>query len=392
MRKVCVFTGTRAEYGLLNPLMEEIRKSGALRLQILATGAHLSPEFGLTYKEIEEDGFSIDEKVEMLLSSDTPVGISKSIGLGVIGFGESLERLTPDIAVILGDRFEALAFALACAVSRIPIAHIHGGELSEGVLDDAFRHSITKMSHLHFTSTDEYRMRVIQLGEDPSRVFAVGAMGIDNIKRMKLLSRKDLENEIGFRFGSRNLLVTFHPVTLEAHTARRQFQALLDALTELDGAKIIFTKANADAGGRVINGMIDHYVSTYQKRCVGLTSMGQKRYLSAMLYVDAVVGNSSSGIIEAPSFRIGTINIGDRQRGRARAGSVIDCAPTRNAISRAFSKLYSHAFSKRLKGVVNPYGNGNSAKRIADILTKTDIVSLKKKFYDIRISKGGKER
>lgn len=384
MRKICVFTGTRAEYGLLRPLMEEIRGGKGLLLQVMVTGMHLSPEFGLTYREIEKDSFRIDEKVEMLLSSDTPAGIAKSLGLGVMGFGEALERLRPEIAVVLGDRFEALAFAVACTVSRVPISHIHGGELSEGVYDDAFRHSITKMSHLHFTSTEAYRRRVIQLGEEPSCVFAVGALGIDNIKKMKLLTKRELEKEIGFRFNRRNLLVTFHPVTLEKNTAGRQFQNLLDALTELEDTDFIFTKANADTDGRVINEMIDKYVATNSGRSIAFASMGQVRYLSAMRYVDAVVGNSSSGIIEAPSFQICTVNIGDRQRGRIRAGSVIDCKPTRNDIKRALEKLYSEEFRAGLKEVTNPYGDGNAAGQISAVLRDYDLNGiLKKTFFDV---------
>jgi UDP-hydrolysing UDP-N-acetyl-D-glucosamine 2-epimerase len=383
-RKICVFTGTRAEYGLLKPLMDEIKKEPALELQIVASAMHLSPEFGLTYKEIEKDGFKIDEKVEMLLSSDTPVGICKSIGLGVISYSEVLERLKPDIVVILGDRFEALAFAIASFIHRIPIAHLYGGEATYGLIDEGIRHSITKMSYLHFTSTEEYRKVVIQLGEAPERVFNVGALGIDNIKKMKLLTKEELEKRLNFKFGKRNLLVTYHPVTLEKGTSREHFENLLAVLDELEEVKIIFTKANADTEGRIINYMIDEFVERHKDKAIAFTSMGQLLYLSTMKYVDAVVGNSSSGIIEAPSFKIGTINIGDRQKGRIRAKSVIDCEPTKESIRKAFELLYSSEFQNQLKKVVNPYGDGKAAERIVKVLKTFDIASIKKEFFRIK--------
>ena len=383
-RKICVFTGTRSEYGLLKPLMDEIKKEPTLELQIVASAMHLSPEFGLTYKEIEKDGFKIDEKVEMLLSSDTPVGICKSIGLGVISYSEVLERLKPDIVVILGDRFEALAFAIASFIHRIPIAHLYGGEATYGLIDEGIRHSITKMSYLHFTSTEEYRKVVIQLGEAPERVFNVGALGIDNIKKMKLLTKEELEKRLNFKFGKRNLLVTYHPVTLEKGTSREHFENLLAVLDELEEVKIIFTKANADTEGRIINYMIDEFVERHKDKAIAFTSMGQLLYLSTMKYVDAVVGNSSSGIIEAPSFKIGTINIGDRQKGRIRAKSVIDCEPTKESIRKAFELLYSSEFQNQLKKVVNPYGDGKAAERIVKVLKTFDIASIKKEFFRIK--------
>lgn len=382
-RKICIFTGTRAEYGLLRPLMEEIKKDEKLQLQIIASGMHLSPEFGLTFKEIEKDGFNIDEKVEMLLSSDTPAGISKSIGLGIIGYADALSRLKPDITVILGDRFEALAFAIASFIHRIPIAHLYGGEATYGLIDEGIRHSITKMSYLHFTSTEEYRKVVIQLGESPERVFNVGALGIDNIKKMNLLSKDELEKKLQFKFGKRNFLVTYHPVTLEKETTKEHFRNLLSVLEELKEIKIIFTKANADTEGRIINYMIDEFVKKYPYRAKAFVSMGQLLYLSTMQYVDAVVGNSSSGIIEAPSFKIGTINIGDRQKGRIRAESVIDCEPTKESIKKAIEKLYSQEFQEKLKKVVNPYGDGYAAERIVKILKDFNICSVKKEFYRI---------
>ena len=384
--KVCVITGTRAEYGLLYWLMKEIQNDKDLELQVIATGMHLSPEFGLTYKEIEKE-FEINKKIEILLSSDTPVGISKSMGLAQISFAEAFDDLKPDIVIVLGDRFEIFAAASAALVSRIPIAHIHGGEVTEGAVDEAFRHSITKMSHLHFTSTEEYRKRVIQLGEEPNRVFNVGAMGIENIKRLKLLSKEEFEKSINFKLNKKNILVTFHPVTLENATAKEQFSELLSAIDELDDTNIIFTKANADTDGRIINKMIDEYVAKNKNKAIAFTSLGQLRYLSALQFVDAVVGNSSSGILEAPSFKIGTINIGDRQKGRIKAKSVIDCEPKKESIQKAFAKLYSSEFQDMLKNVKNPYEqDGFPSKKIIKILKNTDVKNLiKKRFYDIKV-------
>ena len=388
-RTICVVTGSRAEYDLLSPLLEEIKRDRDIRLQLLVTGTHLSPEFGLTYQKIEADGFVIDEKIEVLLSSDTPVSILKSMGLGMISFAEAYERLKPDIIVVLGDRFEIFSAVASALVSRIPVAHIHGGELTEGTFDDSLRHSITKMSHLHFTSTEEYRERVIQLGENPNRVFNVGALGLDNIKRLKLLSKKVLERELNFSFNKHNLLVTFHPVTLEDNTSRKQFHNLLRVLDELKNTNLVFTKANADTNGRIINEMIDNYVKSNSHKSIAFTSMGQIRYLSAMQFVDAVVGNSSSGIIEAPSFKIGTINIGDRQKGRIKSDSVIDCESTLQGIRGAFIQLYSKKFQQFLKNVTNPYGGENVARKIKSALKKCHLDNIiKKSFYDIELRHG----
>lgn len=384
-RKVCVVTGTRAEYGLLFWLMKEIEADTDLELQIIATGMHLSPEFGLTYKEIEKD-FKIDKKIEILLSSDTPIGISKSMGLAQISFAESYDELKPDIVVVLGDRYEIFSAASAAMVARIPIAHLHGGEATEGLIDEPIRHSITKMSHLHFTATEEYRKRVIQLGENPERVFNVGGMGIENIKRLKLLSKEEFESCINFKLNKRNILVTFHPVTLEKSTAKEQFQELLNAIDELSETNIIFTKANSDTDGRIINQMIDDYVAKNSNKAVAFTSHGQLRYLSALQFMDAVVGNSSSGIAEAPTFKIGTINIGDRQKGRIKASSVIDCQPNKKDIQKAFEKLYSNDFQESLKRTKNPYGDGMPSKKIVDILKNIELTDIvKKHFYDIEV-------
>jgi len=383
-RKICIVTGTRAEYGLLYWLMKEIQEDPDLVLQIIATGMHLSPEFGLTYRQIGDGGFKIDKKIEMLLSSDTPIGISKSMGLGMIGFAEAYEELKPDIVVLVGDRFEIFCAAAGACVSRIPIGHIHGGETTLGAVDEAFRHSITKMSHLHFTSTEEYRKRVIQLGESPDRVFNVGALGIENIRKLPLLSRENLEKEIDFSLGQQCILVTYHPVTLEQATAQKQFQNLLDAIDAIAGLRAIFTKSNADTEGRIINQMIDEYVTTKKNTAISFTSMGQLRYLSAMKHVDAVVGNSSSGIVEAPSFKTPTVNIGDRQKGRIQAESVINCLPIKEAIVKSIRRTLSTEFRQSIGNLWSPYEKENTAKNIKEIIKHFDLRnSLKKKFYDI---------
>lgn len=385
MKKICVVTGTRAEYGLLYWTLKEIEEDPALSLQLCVTGMHLSPEFGLTYKQIEADGFQIDKKIEILLSSDSSVGVSKSIGLGVISFSEAFSELKPDMVLVLGDRFEVFAAATAAMVSNIPIAHCHGGEATEGVIDEPIRHSVTKMSHVHFTATEEYRRRVIQLGEQPESVHNVGALGIENINRLKLLDRQGFEESIGFKLGKRNVLVTFHPVTLEQATAELQFKEVLRALDELEDTHIIFTKPNADTDGRVIIQLIDEYVKAHPDKSVAFISLGQLRYLSALQHVDVVAGNSSSGLIEVPSFRKATIDIGDRQRGRIKADSVISCAPNYEAVKEAFSKAFSTGFTDSLKEIKNPYGEKNASKEIVRILKETDTENLlKKKFFDLK--------
>ncbi len=383
LKKICVFTGTRADYGLLRPLMREIQTHPALSLLLLVSGTHLSPEFGMTVREIETSGFVADEKVEILLSSDSSTGVSKSIGLGLIGFSEAMGRMSPDMLVVLGDRYEALAAAISAMISRIPIAHIHGGETTTGVVDEAIRHAITKMSHLHFTSTDEYRRRVIQLGEDPGRVFNVGALGIENIRSCALLDRHALEKEIDFRLGANSALVTFHPATLEPDASRDQFAQLLSALDRHNELRIIFTKANADMDGRVINQMIDNYVAVNSRRAVAFASLGQLRYLSAMREVNLVLGNSSSGIIEAPSFGVPTVNIGERQKGRVRAASVVDCAPNAEAIAQAIKRCLALEFAATARRTVNPYAKEGTARAIAEYLAEACPVPLKKDFYDL---------
>ena len=382
-RKICVITGTRAEYGLMRWVIQGIKDDPELTLQVIATGMHLSPEFGLTYREIEKDGFQIDRKVEMLTSSDTPVGIAKSMGLGLIGFADALSELQPDLMVVLGDRFEIFSAVSAALVARIPVAHLHGGETTEGAFDEALRHSITKMSHLHFVAAEEYRQRVIQLGEQPERVFLVGGLGIDNIKRLKLLDRAALEASLDFKFGQKNLLITFHPVTLETSTAADQMAELLAALAALRDTQLIFTMPNADTDGRALIKMVEQFVAQHAN-ARAYTSLGQLRYLSCIAQVDGVVGNSSSGLAEVPSFKKGTINVGDRQRGRLQAESVINCEPTRQGIEAALVKLYSADFKASLSQVRNPYGEGGASEQVVNTIKHYAIDGLaKKSFYDL---------
>ena len=384
MRKICVITGTRAEYGLLYWLMKEIDADKDLDLQIVVTGMHLSSEFGNTYQQIEKDGFTINKKVDISLVSDSEVCISKSMGIGMIGFADVLHDLSPDLIVVLGDRFEIFSAISTAMIAKIPVAHLHGGETTEGAFDESIRHSITKMSHLHFTATKEYKNRVIQLGEQPNRVFNVGGSGIDNINKLNLLSRADFEKEINFSLGEKNILVTFHPVTLEKSTAKMQFKELLDCIDELKDTKIIFTKSNSDTDSRTINSMIDDYVAN-NDNTIAFTSMGQLNYLSALQFIDAVVGNSSSGLHEAPSFKIGTIDIGDRQKGRIKADSVISCLPRKKDIDIAFSHLYSKDFQNKVCNVKNPYGEGGASKKIVNIIKNINLCNiLKKSFYDLK--------
>tara|TARA_B100000959_G_scaffold244238_2_gene268063 strand:+ start:371 stop:1534 length:1164 start_codon:yes stop_codon:yes gene_type:complete len=381
--KICVITGTRAEYGLLRWVMDGIQKSSKLELQIIATGMHLSPEFGLTYREIEKDGFRINKKVEMLVSSDTKVSLAKSMGLGMIGLAEAFEELKPDLILVLGDRFEIFSAVAAGMVARIPVVHLHGGEATEGLIDESIRHSVTKMSHLHFVAAEEYRNRVIQMGEEPDRVFLVGGLGIDSIVKMNLLARSELEESLDFKFGKKNLLVTFHPVTLEENTSEEQMEELLSALGKLKETHVIITMPNADTDGRILFGLIENFVRTHPNS-KAFTSLGQLRYLSCIKHVDAIVGNSSSGLTEVPSFKKATINIGDRQRGRIKADSVIDCEPLEKSILEAVRKLYSQEFKKNLKSVINPYGTGGASDAIVKVLENISFDHiLKKRFYNL---------
>ena len=385
MRKICVVTSTRAEYGLLYWLLKEIKADSELKLQLIVTGMHLSPEFGLTYKEIEKE-FKIDKKIEILSSSHTSLDICAEMARVYEKFAPALAELKPDILVLLGDRYEIFGVAGVASIMQIPIAHIHGGETTQGAFDEAFRHSITKMSHIHFAATNEYANRIIQLGEEPSRVFNVGGPGIENIKKLNLLNKDEFEKSINFKLAKKNILITFHPATLENSSAREQFNELLNSLDELEETNFIFTKANSDTDGDVINKMIDEYVSQNSQKAVAFASLGQLRYLSAIKFVDIVLGNSSSGLLEVPSFKKTTINIGDRQKGRARASSVIDVRPAKEEILAAIKRAYSKEFEQTLKDTINPYDGGNPSKKMVKILKEIKLDGiLKKKFYDIGI-------
>ena len=378
-----MITGTRAEYGLLRPLMLKIRDDALIELQVIVTGMHLSPEFGLTYKEIESDGFRIDRKVEMLLSSDTGVGVGKSVGVGVFGFVDALVYLEPDLIVVLGDRFEIFSAVTASLFLKFPVLHLHGGEVTEGVLDEPMRHAITKMSHVHCVAAEEYRQRVIQLGEQPSRVHLVGGLGVDAIRQTDFMDRVELETKMNFKFKFKNLIVTFHPETLSDVAAETQMTELLAALEELTDTGLIFTLPNADSGGRRLISMLKAFEAKHSNASI-YSSLGHQRYLSCMAHCDGVVGNSSSGLLEAPSLRVGTINLGERQRGRLQAESVINCRAERAEIGMALRKLYSEDFQDSLTSVMNPYGDGGASARVLEIIKSLDFEEiLHKSFYDI---------
>lgn len=388
MKTISILTATRAEYGLLKPIIERLNSAPELDVRVVVTGAHLSPEFSLTYKEIEKDGIVIDEKIEMLLSADSTTSISKSMGLAMISFADYFDRINPDLLVVLGDRYETLAVCTVAMNQRIPVAHLYGGETTEGAIDESIRHAISKMSYLHFTSTPDYRKRVIQLGEQPERVFDVGAIGVENILTQNLLSQSELEKSLGFQLNRPYAMVTFHPVTLEDNQSEEQFQKLLDTVSNRKDIFFIFTKANADANGRIINKMIDSYVSN-NNNAVAFTSMGMIRYLSALKYCNFVMGNSSSGILEAPSFGIPTINIGDRQKGRIQAQSIINCEPDQDSIELAIKLAMSEDFIEIARNVKNPYGNGQTSRKIVDVIKEfilNDKVDLKKKFFDLEVN------
>lgn len=383
MRKICVITGTRAEFGLLRPLIELIANDKELQLQLIATGMHLSPEFGYTLNEITEAGFMVDKKVECLLSSDSSVGVSKTIALAISGFADALESLQPDLVVVLGDRTEILGAVIAAGMANIPIAHLHGGETTEGAYDEAIRHSITKFSHLHFTSTEAYRKRVIQLGEQPNTVFNVGAIGLDAIKKLKLLSREEFENSIGLKLKKRNVLITYHPVTLEKEAPIETFQNILTSLDELTDTALIFTHANSDKNGRIINKMITEYVNSHKDKAVEFKSLGQLRYLSALQFVDFVIGNSSSSILEVPAFHIPTINIGDRQKGRICNESVINSNNSLEDIKKSITFALDKTFREKIQQQELLYGNGTAAEKILQIIKEHNHISIKKSFHNI---------
>lgn len=384
MKKIAVFTGTRAEYGLLYWLLKDIEADNELELILLVSGMHLSPEFGLTYNTIESDGFKISEKIEVLLSSNTKEGVAKSIGLGVLGFTDALSRQNPDVLVVLGDRFEALAIAQTAMILGIPIVHLHGGEITEGAYDDAIRHAITKLSYLHVTSAEEYRQRVIQLGEAPERVFNFGAIGLDHLSRESFMSISELSESMGFTLNKPYMLVTYHPVTLAEENPVTSFNALLASLDEFPEHQIILTYPNADNGGRSIIPLLERYASDNSKRVLAIPSLGQRRYLSAVKHSSVVVGNSSSGIIEVPSFDVATVNIGMRQKGRLAARSVIHCKPCKNNIVSAIRSGIIQEYKVNGENVVNPYGQGDSSSQIITLL-KHMTVSPFKSFYDLNV-------
>lgn len=388
MKKIIsILTATRAEYGLLKPIITKLNTIEKFDIRIVATGAHLSPEFGLTYKEIQKDGFKIDEEIEILLSSDTPSSISKSMGLAMISFSDYFSKLNPDLLIVLGDRYETLAVATTAMNQRIPIAHLYGGETTEGAIDESIRHAITKLSYLHFTSTNEYRNRVIQLGEHPDRVYNVGAIGIENILNEKHLSKEELEKELKIDLSKPYVLGTFHPVTLENNTSEKQIESLLEVCKEYKNLNFLLTKANADAKGRIINQIIDRY-AIENDNIATFTSLGMKRYLSALKYCSMVIGNSSSGLIEAPSFGIPTINIGDRQKGRLQASSIINCQPSKDSIKQAIVQAMSKSFVEEAKKTINPYGSGNTSDKIIEVIKEYVFgkkIDLKKKFYDCEV-------
>lgn len=384
MRKICVVTGTRAEYGILSNLMKLIQFDENLILQVIVTNMHLSPEFGLTYREIESDGFKIDKKVEMLLSSDTPNGTVKSMGLATIGFADALEDLKPDLIVVLGDRYEMLSVAQAALIYKIPVAHLYGGEITEGAYDDSIRHAITKLSHLHFTSTEEYRRRVIQMGESPERVFCVGSLGVDNMMNEPIMALDELENSLDFNLTSKYILITFHPVTMETNTAQRQCEALLRGVEEIsDRYKLLFTLPNSDTGGRVIISLIKDFVKSHPDKSIAIESLGKKRYYSALKYASAVVGNSSSGLAEAPAYHIPTLNIGNRQKGRTRSDSVVDCEASYDSIKMALTHTLSDKMREVARNAVNPYFKADTLQSVYRVIATYDFKDLIiKKFYN----------
>ena len=382
-KRVCVVTGSRADYGLLKLVMKNIKIDKELILQTVVTGTHLSSKYGSTYKEIEGDGFRIDRKVKILSSDNSSRGLLKSMANCQIKFPSIFSDLKPDLIIVLGDRFEIFSITSVALVACIPVAHLHGGESTEGAIDEAFRHSITKMSHIHFVANDVYRKRVIQLGEKPSKVFNVGGLGVDCINSLRLIKRDELESNIGFKLKNKNLLITFHSVTLEDGSTKKQFVELLAALRPLKETGLIFTLPNADTDGLVIIKLINEFVSNSLNSIV-FKSLGQLHYLSCMSQMDGVIGNSSSGLLEAPSLKIPTINIGDRQKGRLQASSVINCRPERLCIVKAIKKLDSKRFLVGLKKTISPYGKGGASKKIVKIIKnlKSDGI-LKKQFFDL---------
>ena len=382
-KTICVVTGTRAEYGLLKCLLRDIQMDGNFDLKIIVTGTHLSLVHGLTINEIIADGFNIDAKIDMLLGSDSSLEITKSMGIELIGFADALNKFNPDLLIILGDRYEMLIAATAALMAKVPVAHIHGGEVTQGAFDDSIRHAITKLSQIHFVASEEYRKRVIQMGEQPNQVFCVGGLGVGAIGRTQLLSRDDLEKALGLKLTNRNLLITFHPETWGKNSPEKQIKSLLSVLETLGDANLVFTGTNSDAGGSTVMRLIRQFVERKSNAYL-FDSLGHTRYLSCLKYFDGVIGNSSSGLLEAPSFQIGTINIGNRQQGRLMADSVISCDANSLDIAKAFEKLFSPEFKSLLNEVVNPYDYGDSSSQIVQVLRHQDLTGIScKNFYDL---------
>ena len=381
MRKICVITGGRSDYGLLKWLMKAIQSDKELELQVIATGMHLSSTFGTTVNEIEQDGFKVDEKVECLDVNDSALDTTSAMARTMIGCSEAYSRLRPDLVIVLGDRFEIFSAVAAALVSNIPVAHLHGGEVTSGAIDESFRHAITKMSALHFVANDEYRCRVVQMGENTRHVYNVGGLGVDAIKNLELLGKEQLSTSLGVNFLNKSLLITFHPETATANSAELQIKEITKALEELNDTTLIFTMPNADMGNAIITDSIRNFVAQGNNRYF-FESLGQTRYLSMLSFVDGVIGNSSSGLSEAPSFKIGTINIGDRQNGRIQASSVLNCEASRSHVITAIEEMYSDDFQSRIKTAVNPYGTGGASQRIVEILKEVNLEGLIMKAFN----------
>jgi UDP-hydrolysing UDP-N-acetyl-D-glucosamine 2-epimerase len=386
-RRIAVVTGTRADYGLLQRTLTEIQATLGLSLRLMVTGAHLEARFGETWQAIVADGFTIDDRIPLGLSADCPVDIAAAMARGLVGFVEAFSRSPVDLVVLLGDRYEAMVAAQAAMVCRLPIAHIHGGERTEGLIDEAIRHSITKMAHLHFTTAEPYRRRVIQLGEAPDRVFNVGAPGVDSILDLDLPGVDALSQHLGLDLSGGYFLVTYHPLTLDGRPSDQPVYELIAALDRFPQYKVVMTGVNADPGNRPIAAVLDRYAADHPDRVRLIANLGQRRYLGAMKHCLAVVGNSSSGLIEAPSFPVATVNIGDRQNGRLRVASIIDCVDGRDAIASAITKVISPSFSAVLAQVVPPYGQGGAAHAIVNILRTFPLETiLFKAFHDVEFN------
>lgn len=382
IKKICIITGTRAEYGILKPLIKKISEDKDLVLQLLVTGMHLSPEFGMTYKQIENDGFKIDEKVEILLSSDEDSGIVKSVGLGMILCSESLKRLNPDIIVVLGDRFEIFSVVSAASILKIPVFHIHGGETGEGTWDEFFRHSITKMSYLHFTSTEEYRKRVVQLGENPDRVFNVGALSVENIRGLNLISKEELRKKYNIDFNKENFVFIYHPVTLENKNIEKQIDEILEAILETN-INVVFIRGNADSNGRILNKKLEEFCKKNEEKYKIFTSFTTEEYFSILKYSNGLIGNSSSGIIETPTLKVGTLNIGDRQKGRTQCNSTLNCKSVKEEIIEKIKYMQTEEYKKIVENTISIYGDGQTSEKIINIIKNVKEINLKKKFYNI---------